>query len=101
VAPLALRPGTIAEVPEREVDEGRGDHPHVAESLREALRYRIAGTLPVPGAPWPDQPAPFTSLVSQLMVAGIIDVGFAREETLRQVPGTILEGVARMLGGKG
>jgi len=35
------------------------------------------------------------------MDAGIIDVGFAREETLRQVPGTILEGVARMLGGKG
>jgi len=88
-------------VPEREVDEGRGDHPHVAESLREALRYRIAGTLPVPGAPWPDQPLSFTSLVSQLMDAGFLDVGFAKEETLREIPGVLLNGIARMLGGKG
>jgi len=73
----------------------------VAESLREALRYRVAGTLPVPGAPWPDQPAPFTSLVAQLMDAGFIDVGFAKEETQREVPRVLLEGIARMLGGKG
>ena len=55
----------------------------------------------MPGAPWPDQPAPFTSLVSQLMDAGIIDVGFAREETLREVPRILLVGIARMMGGKG
>jgi hypothetical protein len=72
----------------------------VAESLREVLRYRVAGTLPVPGAAWSEQPVPFTSLVSQLMDAGIIDVGFAREATLREVPKVLLEGIARMLGGK-
>ena len=77
------------------------DHPHVAESLREVLRYRVAGTLPVPGAPWPDQPVPFTSLVSKLMDAGFIDVCFAKEETLREIPRVLLNGIARMLGGKG
>ena len=61
----------------------------------------MAATLPVPGAAWPDQPAPFTSLVSKLMDAGIIDVGFAKEETLREIPGVLLNGIARMLGGKG
>jgi hypothetical protein len=35
------------------------------------------------------------------MDAGIIDIGFAREETLREVPRVLLEGIARMLGGKG
>ena len=78
-----------------------GDHPYVAESLREVLRYRVAATLPVPGAAWPDQPAPFVSLVAKLMDAGIIDVGFAREETLREIPGVLLNGIARILGGKG
>jgi hypothetical protein len=72
----------------------------VAESLREVFWYRVAGTLPVPGAAWSEQPVPFTSLVSQLMDAGIIDVGFAREETRREVLRILLEGIARMLGGK-
>jgi hypothetical protein len=35
------------------------------------------------------------------MDAGIIDVGFARKETLREVPKVLLEGIGRMLGGKG
>jgi len=35
------------------------------------------------------------------MDAGFLDVGFAKEETLRETPGGLLNGIARMLGGKG